>query len=204
MEITAAILRPETKAVVLDLDGTLYDKRGLGLRMVLGDLLESPLLWKDRKVRRQMRGQWFGSQAAFEEVFFANMVRHRLCTTHFVRWWYATIYMPLMVSCLRHYRPYAWVRPFLAACRQQHIAVVLLSDYACAEEKLQALGLETNLFEAVFASPVLGGLKPARQLLDTILEYVHATPEQCIVIGDREDTDGEMARRVGAVFHCIR
>lgn len=205
MNISSSILRPETKVVILDLDGTLYDKRWLPFYMVLGDLIESPLLAKERRVRKAMRGKWYGSSEAFYDAFYAAMARHRLCTVSFMRWWYTTTYMPLMVRVLqRHCRPYPWVTPFLQQCRQLGVQVVLLSDYGSAKEKLEALGLDTKLFDWIISAPELGGLKPARQLIDAVTGRMQVLPSQCIVIGDRDDTDGAMARAAGVAFVLVQ
>ena len=205
MEITASILRPEIKVVVLDLDGTIYDKRRLGIRMFLGDILESPLLAKERRVRKAMRGQWYGSREAFYDAFFANMIRHRLCTINFMKWWYHTCYMPLMVDIIRRkYRPRAWVIPFLEQCHALNIRVVILSDYDCVEAKLTALGIEKPLYDWAVSAPTLGGLKPAQQLMDAVTSRMQVAPFQCMVIGDRQDTDGAMACAAGAGFVLVK
>lgn len=199
--ISVARLRPETRMVVLDLDGTLYEKPRMPLYMVLGDLLEAPLLLKERRVRKAMRGQWFGSAEAFEKAFFDNMVKGRLCTVSFVRWWYTTCYMPLMVEVVeKHYKPCSWVQPFVEECRKMGVIVVVLSDYTHAKEKIQALGLDVKMFDWVVSAPELGGLKPARELMQVVAERMGVPSGQSVVIGDRDDTDGALARATGATF----
>lgn len=198
-------MRPETKVVILDLDGTLYDKQCLPFYMVLGDFIELPLLAKERRVRKAMRGHWYGSQEAFYNEFYTKMARHRLCTVSFMRWWYTTTYMPLMVQILRRRcKPHPWVTPFLQQCRSMGVHVVLLSDYGFAKEKLEALGLDTALFDWIVSAPELGGLKPASQLMDAVTGRMQVSSSQCLVIGDREDTDGAMARAAGAGFILVK
>ncbi len=187
--------------VVLDLDGTLYEKPRMPLYMVLGDLLEAPLLLKERRVRKAMRGQWFGSAEAFEKAFFDNMVKGRLCTVSFVRWWYTTCYMPLMVEVVaKYYKPRSWVQPFVEECRKMGVIVVVLSDYTHTKEKIQALGLDVKMFDWVVSAPELGGLKPARELMQVVAERMGVPSGQSVVIGDRDDTDGALARAAGATF----
>ena len=74
MEISASILRPETKLVIMDLDGTLYSKRGMAWRIAVGDWLEAPLLLKERRVRKAMRGQWFGNGDSFYAIAYVRLV----------------------------------------------------------------------------------------------------------------------------------
>ena len=78
-----------------------------------------------------------------------------------------------------------------------------MSDYGHVAEKLHALGIDQTLFDWVISAPELGGLKPAPQLLLQVLEKMKVTPTQCLVIGDREDTDGQMAQSVGALFQLV-
>jgi FMN phosphatase YigB (HAD superfamily) len=79
----------------------------------------------------------------------------------------------------------------------------VLSDYGHTKEKLQALGMECSLFDWVISAPELGGLKPASQLMACVAAKMGVPPNQCLIIGDREDTDGELARSVNAPFHLV-
>lgn len=204
VEPTTAILRPETKVVILDLDGTLYSKRGLAFRMVMGDLLEVFLLFRERQVRKMMRGSWYGSDEAFHNAFFANMVKGRPYSVDFMRWWYNACYMPMMVNLIRrHYHLNQWVRAFVDECHRIGIRIAVLSDYESAREKLSALGCDDIQFDWVVSAPELGGLKPARQLIDKVTGYMMVKPEQCFIIGDRDDTDGALARAAQIPYHLI-
>lgn len=204
-DISVSRLRPDVKVVVLDLDGTLYDKHGLARRLVWGDLLELSFIVRERRARKEMRGQWYGNSEMFNKTFFANMVKGSPWTSSFIRWWYHTCYMPMMVRIIRkRYHPRGWVIDFVSACRQMGVGVVVLSDYSHTEEKLQALGLDVQLFDWVVSAPELGGLKPAKELMVAVAEKVGVAPSQCVVIGDREDTDGAMARAVGAEFWLVK
>lgn len=205
MEPTVAILRPETKVVILDLDGTLYNKRGLAFYMVMNDLLEVPLLLNERRVRKGLRGVWLGTKDAYYNAFYHRMVSKRPYSESFIRWWYNTCYMPLMVNEIRkHYRLQKWVRPFVEDCHKIGVRVVVLSDYECVREKLAALGAEDIQFDWVVSAPELGGLKPAPQLIDKVTEYMKVKSEQCFVIGDRDDTDGALARTMQVPYFLVK
>ena len=84
------------------------------------------------------------------------------------------------------------------------VRVVVLSDYDMVEEKLEALGLSGSMFDWVAAAPALGGLKPAHQLMTVVAERMGVRPSQCLVLGDREDTDGALARATGAQFYLVK
>lgn len=202
MTISTNLLQPSTRLVVFDLDGTLYAKSGMVLRMMCALPGHWQKMLAERKTRKQMRGQWMG------EHFYANYIEALAQGCHTTsakaQAWYEQVYMPQMVEVIRRYYPLAsWVKPFVAECKSKGIRLVVLSDYGHTQEKLAALGLEVDLFDWVVSAPELGGLKPASQVLNAVIKRLEVSPAQCLVIGDRTDTDGEMAKAIGADFYLI-
>ena len=192
------------KLVVFDLDGTLYDKRGLSLRMVLHAPWDVVKMWAERQTRARMKGLWLGTEN-FVQTYNEQLAQRIGCSPLQAKEWYEPHYMPLMVKLIGKYQPLGgWVLPFVQDCQQRGIKMVVLSDYGFAKEKLQALGLEPSLFDWVVSAPELGGLKPAAELMHHVAERMGVAIEDCLVIGDREDTDGEMARRIGAQFRKVK
>lgn len=201
MDISCEILKPETKIVVFDFDGTLYNKRGMVRRMMCGALLDWRMMLIERRTRKQLMGTWAGDKESFYNLFFQTMANGHRFSASYARWWYSTRYMPLMVKIIKkHYQLVPWVMPFIQQCKKLGVRLVVLSDYGHTTEKLQALGLEQSLFDWVVSAPELGGLKPAPQLMARVAEQMGVQPNQCLVIGDREDTDGALARSVGATY----
>ena len=201
------ILHPSStiKAVVLDLDGTLYDKRGIVRRMVLGQLGSLSVLAAEQRSKKALRGHYFGTEEAFYARFFEAMSRGHLYNARVARWWYFHIYMPLMVLVLRLWHtPRAWVKPLIEECHRRGIYLAVYSDYGCVHEKLRALGLNTNDFCYLVSAPELGGLKPAKECAEKVLKTLGVAPEETLFVGDRDDTDGESARAVGAQFFLIK
>ena len=192
------------KLVVFDLDGTLYDKRGLSLRMVLHAPWDLMKMRAERQTRARMRGLWLGAEN-FAQTYNEQLAHRTGCTLLQAKEWYEQRYMPLMVKLIGQCQPLGeWVLPFVQDCQQKGIKMVVLSDYGFAKEKLQALGLEPSLFDWVVSAPELGGLKPAAELMHHVAERMGVAVEDCLVIGDREDTDGEMARCCGAQFRKVK
>ena len=191
--------------VVLDLDGTLYDKRHLSLRMVLHALCDIRKMQAERHTRAKMKGIYLGNKEAFYESYFLHLSQMLKTSADSVQQWYENRYMPLMVNLIgKHHLAGDWIMPFIQQCRSRGIKLVVLSDYDHAEDKLQALGLSPTLFDWVVSAPALGGLKPAPQLLHQVAQQMGLPVEKCLVIGDREDTDGAMARATGAQFQLIK
>jgi HAD superfamily hydrolase (TIGR01549 family) len=205
MEISFKILKPETKVIVFDLDGTLYCKNGMVRRMLLGAILELKLMIIERTTRKKLRGVWKGDRDAFYDMYFQQMASGHLFTAEYARWWYYNRYMPMMVRVIQKYYHLApWVMPFINQCKQLGIRLVVLSDYGHTSEKLEALGLDISVFDWVVSAPELGGLKPANQLLDRVAARMGVLPHQCFVIGDRDDTDGQMARSANAPYYILK
>lgn len=204
MNLVSKLSTLNTKLIVFDLDGTLYNKRGLSLRMVLHAPLDIRKMQAERATRASMKGMWLRDEKHFHDTYFQRMAARMHCSATAAEQWYNNRYMPLMVKMIGKYQPLnEWVLPFIHDCQHTGIKLVLLSDYGFAKEKLQALGLSPTLFDRVISAPELGGLKPAPELMRIITERMGVAPQECLVIGDRDDTDGEMARRTDAQFRKV-
>jgi HAD superfamily hydrolase (TIGR01549 family) len=110
-------------------------------------------------------------------------------------------------------RPGKWIRLFqrrdlvdeIAAFRMEGGRTALVSDYP-ASRKLAALG-HIALFDAVVASGENDGprrLKPHPDGYLSAARLLGIEPEHCLVIGDREDADGQAARAAGMRFRLVR
>lgn len=197
-------LTDSVRAVVLDLDGTIYCKRRLAAWLIADQLVFLPLLAAEQKTRKALKGQCFGSETDFYTHFFGKMAEKRLFTPRMARWWYFRCYMPAMVRALRRsYRPRKWVLPLVEACRRRGVGVAVYSDYGFVAEKLRALELDPQLFDFAVSAPELGGLKPSAQTAAQVVERLHVAAGDCLFVGDRDDTDGASARAVGAQFLLI-
>jgi HAD superfamily hydrolase (TIGR01549 family) len=109
-------------------------------------------------------------------------------------------------------RPGKWLYLFrrrkllaeIRAFRQQGGLAALVSDYP-ASVKLKALRAD-ELFDAVVANGEPGGpqyLKPSPEGYLLAARRLGVEPSECLVIGDRQDADGEAARRAGMGFRRI-
>jgi HAD superfamily hydrolase (TIGR01549 family) len=190
------------RAYIFDLDGTLYDKSGLARRLALAQLRRGRLrlLAHERIVRKELRGCHLGNEEAFYEAFFARFDRPELA-----RRWYFKEYMPDMVAILRkQYRIAPWVETTMLELRSKGKKVVIFSDYGFVREKLEAIGFDLNWANFLFDAPSLGGLKPCKESFERICLEMNLQPSDCLMIGDRSDTDGTGARSVGMAFALVK
>lgn len=191
----------KTKAIIFDLDGTLYNKKHLSLRMILHAPCDIRKMYIERKTRASMKGRWLDDGATFYTQYFQAMSAKAGDDTTTWQAWYENQYMPLMVKIIKQHHPLGcWVMPFIKQCQQKGLRLVVLSDYGYTCEKLHALGLSHDMFDWVVSAPDLGGLKPARELMKRITEKIQVAPQECLIIGDRDDTDGQLASITEANF----
>lgn len=190
------------KAVIFDLDGTLYDKHGLAWRLALSQAQRGRLhlLVQERKVRKLLCGRHFDSKTAFHEAFFNGFPNPDKAKE-----WYNHQYLPDMVRILReHYRMAPWVRQTVHDLRSKGTKVAVFSDYERVQEKLEAIGFDPGWADYLFEAPALGGLKPCKESFGQVCRTMDVRTEECLMVGDREDTDGTGARSAGMSFELLK
>lgn len=191
------------QAVFFDLDGTLYDKKGLARRIVTVALLRGRLsedgpwrpfsclrlLMLERSERRKLAGVDTGTVGY--DTLFAAISRRCAFSADAVREWYYGWYMKTMVSELEaHYNIDSEVMRQAEEFKAQGIKLAVLSDYGCVESKLRALGCSPEFFDALLDAPSLGGFKPACCVFRAACQVLGVNPSECEMFGDRPDTDG--------------
>ena len=192
------------QSVVLDLDGTLYDKTGLARRMVRRLWWCLPLLAAERLARRNAHYVQFASEEEFFDFFFTSMARGHWWTAGMAATWYRQGYMPAMLRLIkRHCRPRQEVMELIREAKEKGLRLAVYSDYGCVAEKLEALGIAPDMFDLLVAAPELGALKPSEPCARRVLEMLGAQPESTLFVGDRDDKDGASARAVGAKWVII-
>jgi HAD superfamily hydrolase (TIGR01549 family) len=194
-------------AWLVDLDGTLYTARwvklAMAMELALGGWGAVPTLRRFRKEHETLREELDGPvDSPFDEqvdrTAHALGIARELVAERVGEW---------MID-----RPGKWVRRFrrqslldeIRAFREAGGKTALVSDYP-ARAKLVALGA-LDLFDVIVASGERDGphrLKPDPDGYLRAARSLGADPGRCLVIGDRDDADGEAARAAGMAFRRV-
>jgi len=197
------------KAWLCDLDGTLYKPGGLkllmGLELLMFGLSDLRTIRAFREEHERLRHRPrdarhptpFDEQIASTAALLA--LEEAIVRKSVERW---------MVE-----RPARWLPRFrrsslhleIVAYREQGGRTAIVSDYP-ATRKLQSLGWHQH-FDVVVANGEPDGpsaLKPEPAGYLRAAERLGVHPSECLVIGDRDDADGQAARAAGMAFRHIR
>jgi FMN phosphatase YigB (HAD superfamily) len=205
MSKTAPLTLRPLKAIVLDIDGTLYHQ-GMLRRAMFVHLLRSHVTnpvrgWRTARILQAYRG-------AQEHLRATNVARDiamaqvRLaaertrtdeeavatCVAH----WIEEAPLTMLRRCIR-----PGLVEFLRACKKRGLRLGALSDYP-ADAKLQALGVAA-LFDLALSAqdPQIDVLKPNPRGLLVALDRLGASPPESLYVGDRLDVDGATAEAAG-------
>lgn len=182
-------------SVTFDLDGTLYDTRRHILRIGLR-------LWPHRKVLRAWQEAVEHLRGAhppdLAEVLLDETARRSGRDREDVRGTVSQVLGKIWVDHLRprHVRP--GILEALDLLDGRRIPRAVVSDHE-PRAKLAALGLDDG-WAALVDATALGALKPDPVCLSEAVRRMGGKPQDLIHIGDRPETDGAAASRLGARF----
>lgn len=88
----------------------------------------------------------------------------------------------------------------LRGLKDRNIKLAVLSDYDSVNERLDNLAIDSQHFSVTTSCEASGALKPSPKSFLQIANRWGIPPEQLLVVGDRDDTDGAAARSAGMNF----
>ena len=194
----------QLRAVVFDVDGTLYRQSPLRramflrlLRMAAGHPIEGWQTFRTlqayRHAQEHLRHGCDGDIATAQIAFASKRAKTEPASVMTrVQRWMEQEPLSTLPSCA-----YAGLPEFLAACQGAGLRLAALSDYP-ADAKLQALGIADH-FELVLCAqaPEVNVFKPNPRGLQVVLEKMGVDRHECLYVGDRADVDAAAAAAAG-------
>jgi phosphoglycolate phosphatase/putative hydrolase of the HAD superfamily len=201
----ALLDRSRLKAVIFDVDGTLYEqgplRRAMALRLARAHLLHpvrgyrvARTLAAYRRAQEALRGT-----AAVGDLRAAQVAQAAtsagidpVAVERIVTQWIETVPLELLPRFIR-----PGVEGALRTLQAGGIRLAVLSDYPAAA-KLQALGLAGH-FDLVLCAddPAIGAFKPDPLGLQVAMARLGVDAREAIYVGDRADIDAVAARAAG-------
>lgn len=197
----------QIRLVIFDLDGTLYSLGQLRRRIQL-DLI-TYYGWRPHRWREML---WIQRFRSYREALAERP--HSQVDTGPYRWlaeqyqirperiatviedWMLHRPLPYLAQAV-----YPEVAGIFAALKARDRQVAVLSDFP-ARRKIEAMGLELDhIFSA--HDPEIDQLKPSPRGLLYIADRLGFAPAECLMVGDRDERDGEAARRAGMAYHIL-
>jgi len=199
------------KGLIFDFDGTLFDNALIAFYLIAACPTDALRTWRERLVRKRFAGCDYASAEEYHQAFFAALGKACLCSPQKARDWYFNHYMPRMVRVLqKHYQPRPGVQKLLLHfggktnsknSNVPHIAVY--SDYPFLKERLEALGVIRGSNVLLYGPESFGAQKPAARPFIHIAADFGVRPEEVLVVGDRNDTDGLGAFNAGMRYFSL-
>lgn len=191
----------EIDGIIFDFDGTLYDFAKLPKNLIINRPFDIFKIKGDRDVRRDFKGIDFGNPEKFKEEYFKLLSKKTMSGVKTMEKWYYSTYRPHMCKVLKkYYKAYDGVNEVFEILKSKNIKTAILSDHTDMVGRLEAIGLSSNLCESIYSSEDFGALKPAQRPFLSIAKDFNIETSKILVIGDRDDTDGEGAMSCGMKF----
>lgn len=197
-------------AVIFDFDGTLYDNHGLAANFIKQNLFGSIKMLAERKTHKILKGVYLNSYENFyvEYIKQLTICRHKKPVeknlTKISDWYKNDFLNALVLMLKKKYVARENVNLVFENLKKRNIKIAILSDYEVVLPRMKALNISSENVDLIYGAAELGGLKPAPEIFLKIANELKIKPENILVVGDRDDTDGEGARNSGMKFVQIK
>ena len=190
------------KAVVFDLDGTLYNQTKLRLKMAIRlGLYYAPRFYRIKellvlKYFREVRDNWTGNDDELYKFIGDKKGVKPEYVEDVVRRWIYDNPLDLLISC-RNEDLYSYID----SLKEANIPVVIFSDYPISD-KIKALGITPD---GMYCPGDERGieLKPSPMGLELIMKDYGLEASELLMVGDRDIKDGEAARLAGVDYFIL-
>ncbi len=194
----------QVNAVIFDVDGTLYDQSRMRRHMagrLLFHSVSSFSGWRD--IQMLMSFRRIRENLSSEGVENLERVQYESCALalnkepedviQVVRKWMFQVPLQYIAGCR-----FSGINTFFDELDRRGIKIAAFSDFP-PSDKLKALGLGVEIVVCSTDREV-NEFKPSPKGLFRVAELLSVPVAECLVIGDRDDLDGEAARRAGMPY----
>jgi len=195
--VNSSLKWDDIRLVTFDVDGTLYDQRGLRSCM-FREMLHSAVRRRSigfirilRHYRRIRERLGESLHEDFEQELISRTAAMAGCTKDQVQCTAEEWLERRPIRHLIHYR-YPGLRELFRSLRDQGKKIGIFSDYP-AHRKLEALELDADVIVCA-ADEDVGVLKPHPRGLHILMARAEVASAQTILIGDRPERDGLAAQ----------
>lgn len=201
------IPKNKIRAIFFDVDGTLYNQKRLRKRMMkalIGYYAVRPhkaheIEWI-RQFRKEREKMADDTRQDIERVQYERAATKIGTQPDKVKTIIEQWMFDHPLAYLKDY-VYDGVHDFFSLVRSKEIPIGVYSDFR-ADEKLEAMSLEADKV-VCSTDTFIDRLKPEPKGLTYLAEHFHVAPENCLMVGDRDERDGEAARRAGMHYVII-
>ena len=188
-------------AIIFDFDGTLYDNYKIGKNLISSNFFDLPKIGADRKIRKELKGKFFGNEQAFFSEYYKLLSAKTHMSLEKAEQWYQGKYMPAMIKILtKKYTCQPGIPELFKYLDDNGIKSAVFSDYNLVYERMASVDIDPSVCKNLYSSVELGGLKPAAEPFLFIAKELGVEPARVLVVGDRDDTDGQGARNCGMQY----
>jgi FMN phosphatase YigB (HAD superfamily) len=193
------------KGIIFDFDGTLFDNVHFAWNLISAYPPDMFRIGNERLIRRRFAGCDYSSPDTYHHAFFTALGKVCSRSPEYMQNWYFNRYLPRFVRVLKkHYQ----LRPGVAELfryfeSSNTLRAAVYSDYQFLKERLESLGQYSSPRIPLYGPESFGSQKPAAEPFIRIAADLGIAPEETLVVGDREDTDGLGAFKAGMRFFCL-
>ena len=189
------------KAIIFDVDGTLYDQSKLRVRMLWALLKyylirpsryqELIILHHFRKEREKRVGYCSNDLNSEQYIWCAEKLNIPVEKVRaVVKYWIYEFPLKYINKC-----KYKGIEQLFTLLHEANIKISIYSDYP-AKEKLNAMQLTADLI-VTSIDPNINCFKPQPKAVHYICSLLAVPSNECIFIGDRYSRDGKCAENAG-------
>lgn len=191
----------QIKLVVFDLDGTLYDRKQIKGMLIKKHLFSLRKLSKYNKIRKHaLVGCDYNSFADLQSQTATLLANNNGAIIPVWKNWLAQKFYPTFYASFPKIKPATGVNELFNHIASCGVKIAVVSDYGKVEDRLKDLKIDSLLVDFCWGLEEDGLLKPNVKVGTTLLEKFNLKASQLLFIGDREDTDEQLALDMGAEF----